>query len=199
MMSTSRIKSQPAYPPLEWDRGGRQHIVFAAAEEPALARRLFEWPPLGETVVLSVQEAQSPAAGGWLAGLPSGVEPRSAPRLDAALQQLDHLLEHADMGARLYLVGDEDAIWQASRVADRWGMGADAVRRHRVGTQARPVYCVHCRAITRHVVTNIVECDGCGRALFVRDHFSRRLGAYMGFQVDAEAPGERPAVEEIYR
>jgi hypothetical protein len=34
--------------------------------------------------------------------------------------------------------------------------------------------------------------------LFVRDHFSRRLGAYMGLMVDAESPGELPEIEEIY-
>ena len=57
---------------------------------------------------------------------------------------------------------------------------------------------VHCRTITRGVHTNIVSCSGCGRSLFVRDHFSRRLGAYMGFQIDAEVPGEVPAAEVVY-
>jgi hypothetical protein len=32
----------------------------------------------------------------------------------------------------------------------------------------------------------------------VRDHFSRRLGAFMGVMVDAEAPGEIPAIEEVF-
>ena len=31
------------------------------------------------------------------------------------------------------------------------------------------------------------------RSLFVRDHFSRRLAAFMGVKVDAEVPGEIPA------
>lgn len=197
-MLTPRLKSQPCYPPMEWDRSGRQHILFAAGEDAVLARRLFEWPPLGTLTVLSVQENPD-APSVWRSGLPPGAQQRVARRRDAALQQLHDLLEQADMGARLYAVGDEDAIWQALRIGERVGMGTEAMRRHRVATQARPVFCVHCRHTTRDVTTNVADCEGCGRALFVRDHFSRRLGAYMGFQVDAEVPGERPEVEEIYR
>jgi hypothetical protein len=37
--------------------------------------------------------------------------------------------------------------------------------------------------------TNIVQCVGCERWLLVRDHYSRRLAAYMGVMVDAEVPG----------
>jgi hypothetical protein len=48
------------------------------------------------------------------------------------------------------------------------------------------------------VRTNIHPCPGCGRRLFVRDHFSRHLAAYMGIQVDAETPGVIPPVEETY-
>jgi len=33
--------------------------------------------------------------------------------------------------------------------------------------------------------------------LEVRDHFSRRLGAYMGVRIDAEVPGEVPR-EEVF-
>jgi len=66
------------------------------------------------------------------------------------------------------------------------------------GTLARSVYCVHCKAITHNAHTNIQPCSGCGKNLFVRDHFSRRLGAYMGLMVDAEDPGQIPEIEEIY-
>lgn len=197
-MHTPSMKSQPSYPPMEWDRSGQQHILFAAGEDPALARRLFEWPPLGTLTVLSIQDdAHAPSC--WRQGLPPGAQQRVARDRDSALQQLHDGLEQACMSARLYAVGDEDTIWQALRVAERAGMGSEALRRHRVATQARPVYCVHCRHTTPGVTTNVADCVVCGRALFVRDHFSRRLGAYMGFQVDAEVPGERPGIEEIYR
>jgi dimethylamine monooxygenase subunit C len=35
--------------------------------------------------------------------------------------------------------------------------------------------------------------------LFVRDHYSRRLGAFQGVCVDAEVPGDVPAVEDLYK
>ena len=198
-MLTTRMKSQPQYPPLEWDRKGRQHIVFVSAEDPALARHLFEDPPEGDLTLIHVSEDAESNASGWQVSLPPGSTRRVTRRLDSALQKLHESLDQARMGARLYLVGSEDIIWQASKVADRFGMGSDAVRRHRLGTLARPVYCVHCRTTTRGVRTNVADCSGCGRALFVRDHFSRHQGAYMGFQVDAEKPGELPPIEEVYR
>jgi hypothetical protein len=83
-------------------------------------------------------------------------------------------------------------------VATRYGMSSAEIRLYQTGTKARPVFCVHCRAMTRGVRTNLADCSGCGRTLFVRDHFSRRLGAYMGFQIDAEIPGEKPPVETVY-
>jgi len=43
-----------------------------------------------------------------------------------------------------------------------------------------------------------VQCAGCGRHLLVRDHFSRRLAAYMGVMADAEAPGELPPIQEVF-
>jgi hypothetical protein len=60
------------------------------------------------------------------------------------------------------------------------------------------VWCTHCHGFTEQVTTNVVPCAGCGRHLLVRDHFSRRLGAFMGVMVDAEAPGEIPAIEEVF-
>ena len=83
-------------------------------------------------------------------------------------------------------------------MAARYGMSSAEIRLYQTGTRARPVFCVHCRAMTRGVRTNLVDCSGCGRTLFVRDHFSRRLGAYMGFQIDAEIPGDKPPVETLY-
>jgi hypothetical protein len=199
MSTPPRLKSQPAYPPLDWDPCGIQHVLFTAAEDRALAQRLFARPPDAPvTLICLYDEADDGTTSVWQTPLPAGSMRRVTRRLDSALRRLHDTLAAAHMGTRLYLVGSEDLLWQASQLAERCGMGATQIRRHRVATQARPVFCVHCRSLTRHVSTNLVDCSGCGRALFVRDHFSRRLGAYMGFQVDAEVPGQRPAVEECY-
>lgn len=199
-MTFPRAVSQPAYAPLDWDASGTEHVLFAAAEDVALAKRLFAQPPEAPVTLICLRdEAPGSAPSVWQQPLPPSSRRRVTHRLDSALQCLHDTLAAGHMGTRLYLVGSEDLLWQASQVAQRFVMGASQVRHHRVATLARPVYCVHCRSITRGVTTNVVDCGNCGRALFVRDHFSRRLGAYMGFQIDAEAPGQIPAIEECYR
>ena len=75
---------------------------------------------------------------------------------------------------------------------------AVTVQREHCGNSARRVYCIHCQASNENVTTNIVQCIGCGRHLLVRDHYSRRLAAYMGVMADAEAPGELPPIEERF-
>lgn len=124
--------------------------------------------------------------------------PCPGPWRQVALAALADGLATASMGLRLYLIGDEALLWQATKVAYAAGLGDDVIRRHRAGTLARPVWCVHCQTMHGGVRTNLLTCEGCGRTLFVRDHFSRHVGAYMGVMVDAEVPGERPAVETLY-
>jgi hypothetical protein len=102
------------------------------------------------------------------------------------------------MGTRLYVAGPESFIGLAMQIALEFNLNKDEVRAEQVGTLARRVYCVHCRATTENVRTNIVRCLGCDRWLLVRDHYSRRLAAYMGLMVDAEAPGELPPIREVF-
>ena len=42
-------------------------------------------------------------------------------------------------------------------------------------------------------------CSHCGLTLLVRDHYSRRLGAFQGVCINAEGPAEIPPVEELYK
>jgi hypothetical protein len=84
------------------------------------------------------------------------------------------------------------------KIALEFNMNKDEIRAEQLGSLARRVYCVHCRATTENVRTNIVSCVGCSRWLLVRDHYSRRLAAYMGVMVDAEVPGVLPPVVEVF-
>jgi hypothetical protein len=59
------------------------------------------------------------------------------------------------------------------------------------------VRCVHCQTLLDDVTMSLVDCTGCGATLFVRDHFSARLAAFMGVKVDAELPGELPDAEAL--
>ena len=116
----------------------------------------------------------------------------------ALLDAFRALLDESLMGTRLYVAGPESFIGLAMKIALEFDLNKDEIRAEEVGTLARRVYCIHCRATAEGVRTNIARCTGCERWLLVRDHYSRRLAAYMGVMVDAEAPGELPPIKEVY-
>ena len=117
--------------------------------------------------------------------------------IDPLLADLTTALDEALMGTRLYVAGPESFMGLIMRIAHGFNLAGDEVRAEECGTMARRVHCIHCRATIEGVRTNIVECS-CQRWLVVRDHYSRRLAAYMGVMVDAEAPGERPEIKEVF-
>ncbi len=102
------------------------------------------------------------------------------------------------MGLRLYVVGPEGFVRRVVVAAAAAGLDDDEVLVEVRGSLARRVWCAQCKAVTEHVTRDLVECDGCGRSLTVYHHFSRRLGAFMGFQADAELAGELPEVRELW-
>ena len=98
----------------------------------------------------------------------------------------------------LKALDDSALIDRVAEAAGHVGFASGQIQLHHAGSLRRRVWCTHCHAFTDGVTTNVVPCAGCGRHLLVRDHFSRRLGAFMGVMVDAEAPGEIPAIEEVF-
>ena len=202
-MLVTGIKSKPVYAPLRADLGGRYHLMLGMGPgATALLRVLAEiqgtaLPALQKTRVLLV-----PDAGGMLTAVPFdhlglglvNLFPETASLLEAFRLVLDESL----MGTRLYVAGPESFIGLAMKIALEFDLNKDEIRAEEVGTLARRVYCIHCRTTTENVRTNVVSCTGCARRLLVRDHYSRRLAAYMGVMADAEAPGELPSIKEAY-
>jgi hypothetical protein len=202
-MLVTGIKSKPVYAPLRADLGGRYHLMLGMGPgADALLRVLAEIqgsdaPALEKTQVLLVPDAAAP-----LMTVPFdhlglslvSLFPDTASLLDTFRLVLGESL----MGTRLYVAGPESFIGLAMKIALQFDLNKDEIRAEEVGTLARRVYCIHCRATTENVRTNVVSCTGCARWLLVRDHYSRRLAAYMGVMVDAEAPGELPPIKEAY-
>jgi hypothetical protein len=89
-------------------------------------------------------------------------------------------LSKATMGLRVYFAGPESFLWAAMRCTDSFGFGRGEIQLQLTGTEGRDVYCVHCKQVTSHVTSAVCCCSHCGIPLGVRDHFSRRLGSYMG-------------------
>lgn len=107
------------------------------------------------------------------------------------------LLQGARMGLQAYLAGSEGVIGIAQAQLLAAGLPLGAIQSEHRGTAARRMVCVHCKTIAENVTTDPYTCPGCGHVLYVRDHFSRRLGAFQGVCVDAEAPGDIPEAVEI--
>lgn len=120
-----------------------------------------------------------------------------APSFAACRDRFCKALADAHMGTRLYLAGSEGLIGQAVAEALAAGLPMEAIDAEHRGTVARRMQCVHCKGVTEEVTTDPFTCAHCGLTLFVRDHYSRRLGAFQGVCVDAETPGILPETREI--
>jgi hypothetical protein len=115
-----------------------------------------------------------------------------SPSFPAALPRLQKVLCDAHMGLQVYLAGTEGLIGQAQREAMLAGIPHQAIQTEHRGTTMRRVQCVHCKGITDNVRTDPFSCSHCGLNLFVRDHYSRRIAAFQGVNIDAEDPGSVP-------
>lgn len=115
-----------------------------------------------------------------------------APTIPALLPRLQRVLAGAHMGTQFYLAGTEGLIGQAEREIMAFGFPFAAIQKEHRGSTLRRVQCVHCKGITENVATDPFMCSHCGLNLFVRDHYSRRIAAFQGVNIDAEDPGLVP-------
>jgi predicted RNA-binding Zn-ribbon protein involved in translation (DUF1610 family) len=195
------IKSKPYYGALQWHEHATGHRVIAQDEGARSVVKLCQhrYPPAPLKVFLVHGESTPsippyPALLRQLVGKDLAVFDSES----AALSALNMDLAECLMGTQFYVAGSEAFIWDVIAQLGAYGVQDQHVVKELCGTLARAVYCVHCKTIDKAVHHNIFQCRGCGRHLFVRDHFSRRLGAYMGLMTDAEEPGNIPEIKEIY-
>ncbi len=116
-----------------------------------------------------------------------------APTIATLLPRLTRVLVDAHMGTQFYLAGTEGLMGQAERDIMATGFPFRDIQKEHRGSTVRRVQCVHCKGITENVATDPFQCSHCGLNLFVRDHYSRRIAAFQGVNIDAEDPGQLPA------
>lgn len=186
------IASQPRYATLQprscsaalmiADTAGARALVALAARDPAL---------MPKAQILFLQ-------GG--ADLPETLTPANVIQI-AKLSELDTalapIMANARMGLQVWLAGSKGLIAQAQAILTGAGLPFGAIQAEHCGSLARRMQCVHCKTIADGITIDPYLCPGCGRALYVRDHFSRRLGAFQGVCIDAETPGIVPEPQEI--
>ena len=197
-MLISGIKSRPEYHGLTIDPYARRHL-FALGGEGAMA--LLEKPELKDAAfrakaeVLYVDQGSGHTDALRSSGIASYWQ---APTIPTLLTRLQVTLSTAHMGLRLYAAGTEGFIGQVMQVGIDAGITFLSIRTEHRGSLARRVSCVHCKGITEDVTASPFTCSHCGLTLLVRDHYSRRLAAFQGVNIDAEEPGTAPAPEELF-
>jgi len=193
-MADQGIKSRPIYRPVGLDASGARHLLVVdqpTVPADGLRTELGAFP---EIWTVARDGRQPPSR--YMAGEPGGAHVfRSLAFLFDALKRR---LAKETMGFRLYAIGSETFLADVASMGTAAGLSRSEMALAQTGSLSRRIYCVHCQALTEGAVANVITCSGCGASLFVRDHFSVRLAAFMGVQVDAEEPGVLPPIETLY-
>ena len=189
------IKSRPVYAPLE-PRPGKLHVIVAddagaAAVIDMLARSNNRSEILAAGHVMYCPGPTGTDLSPKLEAMGAAQFFR-APTIPALLPRLVRVLADAHMGTQFYLAGTESLIGQAEREIMGTGFPFASIQKEHRGSTLRRVQCVHCKGITENVATDPFKCSHCGLNLFVRDHYSRRMAAFQGVNIDAEDPGLVP-------
>lgn len=193
------IKSRPVYGTLVLTRA-RYHLLVADADGGAAIMRLLADVPsdtLASTEIIYIRGGSGRDHGDELEALGC---PRLyiGPTIDAALPRLRRSLVGMRTGTQIYLAGSESAIGRAMQACMETGLDYQSLQTEHRGTLARRVQCVHCKGITEDVLTQPVSCSHCGLLLLVRDHYSRRLAAFQGVNINAEDPSYIPEKVELF-
>ena len=193
------IKSRPVYKGLAIDIHAGRHL-FALEGEGAQAlidqTKSVGKEFLTKAEILYVARGSENHEGALRALKPFDIW--TAPTIPVLLNRLKATLLVAKMGTRLYISGTEGFIGQAMQVALDLGIDFNSIRTEHRGSTARRVQCVHCKGITDNVTTSPFTCSHCGLPLLVRDHYSRRYGAFQGVNIDAEDPGSAPKPKVLF-
>jgi dimethylamine monooxygenase subunit C len=201
-MLVSGIKSRPVYKGLSADAMARRNIICAEAEGALTVLEMASSAPDGFMAKCEILYTARSAAGQGLEQQLAALKPdvqTNLPTIATLLVRLDGHLSNAAMGTRLYVTGTEGFIGACMQLAMRHGVDQASIRTAHRGSEMRRMQCVHCKGVTEEVTTNPAKCTHCGLMLLVRDHYSRRIGAFQGVCVDAEEPGSVPPIEEAFR
>ncbi|MFN3993815.1 MAG: dimethylamine monooxygenase subunit DmmA family protein [Tabrizicola flagellatus] len=189
------MRSRPVYAPLE-PRPGKLHVIVADDEGAVAVTDMLDKANNRSEILSAAHVMYCPGPTGTdlsarLEGLGAARFFR-APTIPALLPRLVRVLADAHMGTQFYLAGTEGLIGQAEREIMATGFPFASIQKEHRGSTLRRVQCVHCKGITENVATDPFKCSHCGLNLFVRDHYSRRMAAFQGVNIDAEDPGQVP-------
>ena len=191
------ILSRPRYGVLEL-RAGSGHLMVADGDGAGAIVEMLagNMPPACHIIYIPGADGVDRAAELRALGPAQFVR---CPTFATALPRLQKVLADAHMGLQIYAAGTEGLMGQVQREVVAAGLPHTAVQMEQRGSLARRVQCVHCKGITENVVHDPFQCSHCGLNLFVRDHYSRRIAAFQGVNIDAEDPGLVPVAVERFQ
>lgn len=165
------FKSVPYYPPMAINPDARRHLVISDGSD------------LPRTQALVSRLAQTPRVDSLVLGA------SDTPSLQSLLQVLAQWFAGLHVGVQLHVLGSEAFLWTIHAQATAHGLSNEEISLcSPTDAVQRLVYCVHCANVHNHPLADAVKCPACAVALEVREHFSRRLGAYLGVCRNADAP-----------
>ena len=201
-MLSPGIISRPVYKGLAPDVHAKHNLIAVEGEGGAALLDMAAKVPAGFFERATILYCATGSAGKGYEDKLRALAPASYwdfPTIQTAMFRLRGALANATMGTRLYAAGTEPFIGSVIQEALQAGIDYKSVLTEHRGSAKRRVQCVHCKGFTENVTETPFKCGHCGLNLFVRDHYSRRLGAFQGVCVDAEVPGDVPAPEALYK
>jgi hypothetical protein len=186
---SEEIYSKPRYSRLLADLSGSAHLLVAEGEGGEALVELLDGAPDSFGASAKVLFSASELAHARIAESLTEASPGSL-RICSSLPELmlafQEQLQSAVMGTRIYAAGGAGFLGAVTSALYDFGLSGSAIQMEQRGMQGRPVQCVHCKKISYGITANLVNCQGCDMVLFVRDHYSKRLGAFMGVAANAE-------------
>ena len=199
-MLVSGIKSRPVYPGFRVEANSARHLFILEGEGAKalldLADKDASFLPKAQILYVAAGAAPKDYETQIRARKPDDLW--CAPSIPVLLNRLKAELARATTRTRIYVAGTEGFIGQAMQECMDAGVNHHSIITEHRGSEARRVQCVHCKGITENVTTSPYKCSHCGLDLLVRDHYSRRIGAFQGVNIDAEEPGTAPAPEVLF-
>ena len=194
------FKSRPFYGTLK-PASATAHLVVAEGEGASAVQALVKAAPadfLHNATLVYAKGSEGPDHTEALQSL-GFARFHTSSTAAAALPRVHGALERLRMGTQIYLTGSESALSLFVKACIEAGLDYQGLQTEHQGSLARRVQCVHCKGITDEVTTQPAECSHCGLLLLVRDHYSRRIGAFQGVNINAEDPTEVPAMEKTFQ
>ncbi|MEW6631055.1 MAG: dimethylamine monooxygenase subunit DmmA family protein [Pseudomonadota bacterium] len=169
--------TKPAYGKLAWKPAQRHIVVSDEAGLVAIERLLATACPTGADPIRVYILGREHRTGSLLRAAPASLEVHAQePGFSAALSAC---MDTAPAASRLYVAGSEPFLSLVRRLARDRGFAADAMLAELAGSGARRAQCVHCKTVYDDIARRAFDCTRCQVTLIVRDHYSRRIGAYQ--------------------